>query len=459
MERDGDTIAALATAPAPAGVAVIRVSGEKAAAILSRFFRSERTPADAPRELIYGNVLDDTGEAIDSGLAVFMPGPKSFTGEDVAEFQIHGSPVLAQKLLRALVSSGLVRMAEAGEFTRRAFLNGKLDLTQAEAIAEVIEASSEHGLRVAKEHLEGKLSSVVDGLGEPLRDALAELEAGLDFPEEDIEPDNLQKIETTLHSLSKKLSDLSESYRSGAKLREGFKVLLCGPPNAGKSSLLNALLGRRRAIVSEISGTTRDLIEESMTLDGFRLVLCDSAGITETEDQIERIGVELSLERLEWADLVLVVVDGSDPELDWKALLKLLEKNGKPLWLIRNKSDLETAAIPREHRAKFEKEFQISVAAETGLDLLRKALTEKISSLEFSTSETSLLVTEARHYDCLRQAKERLDEALAALRNGLPGEVVSAEIRLSLKALEELVGKTYTEDILGRIFSKFCIGK
>jgi tRNA modification GTPase len=312
------TIAALATAPLPAGVAVIRVSGPRTRLALHALFRGKKDPVKAPRTMVFGDVVDfKSGATIDKGLAVFMPSPASFTGEDVAEFQFHGSPVLVQQILRSLYAYGILP-ASAGEFTKRAFLNGKLDLAQAEAIADVINAKGEEELRFAGEQLKGRLSQAVSGIGEPLRDALAELEASIDFPEEDIEPDRVEDIAARAEVARAKVSHLLSTYSFGALVKEGVRVLLCGAPNAGKSSLLNLILGKKRAIVSPISGTTRDLIEEEASLAGQKFVFCDSAGIRDTADEIEKIGVELAKERIPWADLVLLVVDASDTTGEWR---------------------------------------------------------------------------------------------------------------------------------------------
>jgi tRNA modification GTPase len=255
------TIAALATAPVPAGVAVIRVSGPRTRLALKALFKGKKDPLRHPRTLIFGEILDfKTSATLDKGLAVFMPGPWSFTGEDVGEFQFHGSPVLVQQVLRSLYAYGILPAA-GGEFTKRAFLNGKLDLAQAEAIADVINAKGEEELRFAGEQLKGRLSQAVSAIGEPLRDVLAELEASIDFPEEDIEPERIDQIAARAEVARAKVSQLLSTYAFGALVKEGVRVLLCGQPNAGKSSLLNLILGKKRAIVSPISGTTRDLIE------------------------------------------------------------------------------------------------------------------------------------------------------------------------------------------------------
>lgn len=455
------TIAALATAPAPAGVAVIRMSGPAVKRTLSEVFSAKQSPVEFPRQLIYGSVIDfESRQIIDRALCVYMPAPKSFTGEDVAEFQLHGSPFLVERMLHSLYRSGIAP-AEPGEFSKRAFLNGKLDLIQAEAIADLINASSEQALKIAGEHLAGRFSTAIEKLGEPLRDCLAELEASIDFPEEDIHPDSLQTIQNSLDQNLRQIETLLNSYRFGAALREGFRVLLCGAPNAGKSSLLNLLLGKQRAIVTEISGTTRDLIEESALFDGYQFVFCDSAGLTETDNTVEKIGIELAREKISWADLVLLVVDSSSEDSHWEQALSQIQGKAKAIWMVVNKIDLNPSAIGRVfcdskicHR-----NFYLSAKTQAGLDSLRDALVDEVAQSAPASADFSEVITSLRHKNCLLSAREALLNARSAIAQKLPTELISAELRLALVSLDELVGKTYTEDILGRIFSKFCIGK
>lgn len=455
------TIAALATAPSPAGIAVIRVSGPDVTTILKKVFKSKTKPSDHPRRMIFGKIIDPkTKEVLDRGLVVFMPAETSFTGEDVAEFHIHGSILIAQKLLAILYRAG-ADPAQAGEFTKRAFLNGKVDLVQAEAISDVITATSEHALKIAEEHLAGHFSQVVESIGEPLRDALAELEAAIDFPEEDIQPDKISSIAMVLKQTQEKITALLSTFLYGSKVRDGYRVLLCGQPNVGKSSILNLLLGRERAIVSDVSGTTRDLIEEEASIDGYRFVFCDSAGLTDTNDKVEKIGVELARSRLPWADLVLFVVDAAGTDDSWKTTLQEISPQAKNIWLVVNKVDLNQSAIGD---ARFESTYDrrtlyLSTKIDEMLSPLREALIEEVIASGRSIGEANQVVTNERHKLCLLRASEALGRAEKAIEAHLPPEIVSAELRLALTALEEIVGKTYTEDILGRIFSKFCIGK
>lgn len=455
------TIGALATAPAPAGIAVVRVSGPKAKLALRALFRGKRDPVTNPRRMCYGTLIDHkTGNEIDQMLAVYMPGPHSFTGEDIAELQYHGSPLITHRVLQSLFAFG-VEPAEPGEFSRRAFLNGKLDLVQAEAIADLINASSEHALKIASEHLAGRFSNAVREIGEPLRDALAEMEAAIDFSEEDIEPETDERLQAELSAAQRRIEELLRTYSYGHAVKEGFRVLLCGRPNAGKSSLLNLFLGRDRAIVSEIPGTTRDVLEEEALVNGYRFVFCDSAGITHTDDVVERIGVELARDRIGWADLVLLVVDATDKDQHWRMVLDELRGKARLIWMVTNKIDLNPGAIGEilcDSRTCAQN-FYISARTQDGFCALQEALVDEVRNSLPTGSDASEVVTNERHRSCLLRAHEALQHAIKGYQQKLPPEVIAAETRIALSQLEELVGKTHTEDLLGRIFSKFCIGK
>ncbi len=454
------TIAALATAPYPAGLAVVRISGSQARAVLRAIFLAKHHPVDDHRRLVLGKVVDHrNGQVIDSALAVYMPGPQSFTGEDIAEIQFHGGPLLVERILQSLSSFGIVP-AEPGEFSKRAFLNGKMDLTQAEAIADVINATSKTALKLASEQLQGKLKGLIDQIAEPLRNHLAELEAGLDFSDEDIEPGTIRLIQTAIEDTRLKLHNLLGTYAYGHVVRRGYRVLLCGRPNAGKSSLLNTLLGKKRAIVTEIAGTTRDLIEEEIILGGYRFVLCDTAGLHATEDVVEKIGIEQTLERLEWADLIILIADATDKQSLWRELLPHINKTNKPLWLVVNKIDLAPDCVGMievdsegEHRCS--EQFYLSTVTHGGIEAFKDGLVDIVKQHLASGAEENFIVTSERHRDCLARAESALSRA-AQLKEP---ELLSFEIRSALTTLEELVGRTYTEDILGRIFSKFCVGK
>mgnify|MGYP001180932616 CR=1 FL=1 len=461
MLYEQDTIAALATHPGPAGVAIIRVSGPDTRRISTECVDSAWSPIENARRLVFGRIVNpNTGTVIDHGLAVFMPAPHSFTGEDSLEFQIHGSPLLVQMLLRALYENG-IRPAEPGEFSKRAFLNGKMDLTQAEGLADLISAGSMQALKIAEEQFHGKLGSHIHNLGETLRDSLAEIEASIDFPEEDIEPATINKIKTAIDQTTNSISLLIKSYEQGHVIRDGFRVLLCGRPNAGKSSLLNALLKKPRAIVSEISGTTRDLIEESIDLDGYRFVFCDSAGITQSEDPIEKIGVELAIERVSWANLVLLVTDINESQSNLDQIVKILSTKAKKIWLVVNKIDQARDKIGSLecYANTCQQVVYLSALQGEGLEQLSSALIQEINGQLSSTVESTQVITNERQRACLVLAERALVTSISAIEQSMPLEIIASDLRTALGALDELIGKTSPEDILGRIFSKFCIGK
>lgn len=455
------TIAALATAPFPSGLAVVRVSGPKAKKVLPLMFEASRQPLAFPRELILGWLKHpETHEKLDQALAVFMPKPHSFSGEDTLEFQMHGSPTLVEKVLKAVYCAG-AEPAEAGEFSRQAFLNGKMDLVQAEAVCELASATSDHALQIAKDNLEGALSSAISKVAEPLRDILAEIEATLDFPEEGISPKAQSAIVGTLQSVQHSVAQLAHSFEFGSRVRDGLRVLIAGRPNAGKSSLLNALLGRERAITSEFAGTTRDFIEEELSLSGYRFVFCDSAGLHDTQDPIEKLGIELAVGKLDWADVVLLVADASESDDTWQKALQLIRSRARNIWFVVNKIDLNPQAIGvlQCDSNICSRNFYISAQSRAGTDELLAALKAEIDRAVPDRGHSNIVVTNARHFHCLQRASDAVGSALDSLQSGRPLEIASAEIRIALVALEEIVGKTYTEDILGRIFSKFCIGK
>lgn len=454
------TIAALSTAAVPAGVAVLRISGSRSASLLESIFRASATALASPRTLVFGTLVDPNDRStLDTCMAVFMPGPHSFTGEDVVELHLHGSLVLVKKTLAILYALGATP-AEAGEFTKRAFMNGKLDLVQAEAVGDIIEASSEAALKVAQEQLAGRLSAILDAVGEPLRDALAELEASIDFPEEDIQPESIRGITETIQKVQQRIDAILTSYAYGQVLRDGFRVLFYGKPNVGKSSLLNHFLGHERAIVTDIAGTTRDTLEEAATISGVPFVFCDTAGISETTDRVEQIGVQKARERISWADLVLFLVDSKNPDAHWQEDLAQLRTKNSTVWLVFSRSDLGSAGtLTASKLNSTQRVFSLSIHRPQELAALEQALLSEVQGRAPQDSSASAVLTNERHRNCLQKSIEALYQAEQAIQAQHPTEVVAAEIRLALTALDELIGVTNTEDILGRIFAKFCIGK
>jgi tRNA modification GTPase len=446
-------IAALATAPAPSGISVIRVSGSGAHDILNCIFQGKENPCNTFRKLIYGKIISyPEAQTIDHALVAAMKAPHSFTGEDSFEVQCHGSLIVVQKILQALYRAGAVPAAP-GEYTKRALLNGKLDLSQAEALASLISATTEAEHELAREQLEGRLSRVLELIGEPLRDALAEIEANIDFPEEDIEPGGLTHILKRVKQSIVELQSIEGSYRYGSVAKEGYRILLTGRPNAGKSSLFNVLLKKKRALVTEVSGTTRDILEEECILDGVKFILCDSAGIRETDDYVEKLGIELALERVGWADLVLLIIDTSDSSEEVTAQYNFLKDCAKKVWVINNKIDIQKPSLNFfDNKSKM---LSLSSYTGEGVTTLIENLLQEVRELKHDTSESSVIIINERHKHCLSKSIEYLNRCTIHL----PLEILSEELRLALQALDEIIGKTLADDILGRIFSKFCIGK
>ncbi len=457
-----DTIAAIGTPIGKGAIGIVRISGKGALKILRELFRTkkgERKENFEERKMYYGLVVNEFEEPIDEVLAVYMKGPRSFTGEDVVEIHSHGGIVVVRKILREVLRKG-ARLAEPGEFTMRAFINGKIDLTQAEAINQLIEAKSEVEAKIALKQLEGSLSKKIEELRDNLLELKAYIEAAVDFPEEEVEIlEKGQVKEKVLEALGK-LKKLIESYREGKLIREGIKVAIVGRPNVGKSSLLNALLKEERAIVTEVPGTTRDVIEESITLKGIPLRLIDTAGIRETLEKVERIGIKRSLEKLREADVILFVIDGSKglTEEDLKILNQLKKKEN--VIAVINKRDLGLK-VKCSDLTEFKRCVEVSAKEEKGIE----ELTEKILELVMIEPEAVLgkeepLITSERQKRLLEETKGALERVLKSLDEGFESpEFLSIDLDEALEKLGMIVGKITTEDMFDIIFSRFCIGK
>ena len=458
-----DTIAAIATAQGEAGIGIVRVSGALALTIAAEVFRSPRgvSPTQLPTHtLTYGHVVDATAsdEMIDEVLLGIMHAPRTYTGEDVVEFNCHGGTLPLTAVLDVVLKNG-ARVAEPGEFTKRAFLNGRLDLAQAEAVAELIASKTDLSRKIAVEALAGKLSDTVNGLNDRLAALLAEIEASIDFPEEDLD---FMKVETQLEAaraVQTELTTLLETAAEGRLITEGANVAILGKPNVGKSSLLNALVGTPRAIVTDIPGTTRDTIEEMMNIGGIPLKLIDTAGIRHTDDIVEQQGVERSKAVQERAELHLMMFDASQPLNDADHELLKTAQASKAI-LILNKMDLPVVTSPTALLAHCPKKQVVETAIPEGkgLDKLKATISEELLGGELGIGE-SPIVTNARHQEALRRANEGLDYAIESLENGMPPDLIAVDLRIGLEGLGDIVGKTTTEDILDRIFSQFCVGK
>lgn len=460
------TIAAVATGRGRAGVGIVRLSGERAVEIAAQIFAplSGKNLAEAEnRRAVYGNIILK-GQQLDDGLALIMRGPNSYTGEDVAELQCHGAPVLLREIVAACCERG-ARPAEAGEYTRRAFLNGRLDLLKAQAVMDVIEAKTAASLKLAAGHLSGKASAKIRRWREGLLDILVHLEALIDFPEEGIEELSLEEAGAKLRSIQEAMEQLYRTGNTGKILREGLVTAIVGTPNAGKSSLLNALLGEERAIVTEIAGTTRDSLEEYADIGGVPLRLIDTAGIRATEDLVEKLGIERSRRALEQAELILAVFDGSRPlSVDDQELLKDLAaaNRGKKVFLLLNKQDL-TVCPEAEEAVKAAGEagncFQISAQRGEGLEPLTEAIREYALS---GVSEDELaeggVATEWEAYR-LGAAITSVTAAADALADGLGADCATIDLTAAVDSLGGILGLTASEDVVDHIFSRFCVGK
>ncbi len=455
MNPNQDTIAAVATATGRGGVGIIRVSGPRAHAMAITL--GGREPK--PRYAHYGPLFADSGDVLDEGLLLFFPGPHSFTGEDVLELQGHGGPVVLDMLLRRCLQLG-ARMARPGEFSERAFLNDKLDLAQAEAIADLIEASSEQAARNALRSLQGEFSRRVHALTEKLIGLRIYVEAAIDFPEEEIDFLADGHVLSQLDAVRQELAGVLREAGQGALLRDGMTVVIAGRPNAGKSSLLNALAGREAAIVTDIAGTTRDVLREHIHIDGMPLHVVDTAGLRDTHDQVERIGVERALKAIGEADRILLVVDSTAPEADDPFALwpEFLEQRPDPhkVTLIRNKADLSGERVGLETCADGHITVTLSARGLEGLDLLREHL--KACMGYEQTSEGSFSARR-RHLQALQQASASLEHGREQLTVLGAGELLAEDLRMAQQALGEITGAFTPDDLLGRIFSSFCIGK
>ena len=455
MNPNQDTIAAVATATGRGGVGIIRVSGPRARAMAITL--GGREPK--PRYAHYGPLFADSGVVLDEGLLLFFPGPHSFTGEDVLELQGHGGPVVLDMLLRRCLQLG-ARMARPGEFSERAFLNDKLDLAQAEAIADLIEASSEQAARNALRSLQGEFSRRVHALTEKLIGLRIYVEAAIDFPEEEIDFLADGHVLSQLDAVRQELASVLREAGQGALLRDGMTVVIAGRPNAGKSSLLNALAGREAAIVTDIAGTTRDVLREHIHIDGMPLHVVDTAGLRDTHDQVERIGVERALKAIGEADRILLVVDSPAPEADDPFALwpEFLEQRPDPhkVTLIRNKADLSGETVGLETCTDGHVTLTLSARGLEGLDLLREHL--KACMGYEQTSEGSFSARR-RHLQALQQASASLEHGREQLTVLGAGELLAEDLRMAQQALGEITGAFTPDDLLGRIFSSFCIGK
>ena len=455
-----DTIAAIATAPGEGGIGIIRISGEKSLEVAQSIFKSKSGKMIKDynaRTLIYGTIVDGE-KVIDEVLVAYMKGPNSYTAEDVIEINCHGGFISVKKILELILSKD-VRLAEAGEFTKRAFLNGRIDLSQAEAIIDVIKSKTDMAHEVAQNQLEGSLSNKIKELRNNVTEVLAHLEVAIDFSEEDVEEITYQTLSEKAEELRKEIKKLYDTAESGKILRDGLKTVIVGKPNVGKSSLLNSILGENRAIVTDIAGTTRDVIEEFVNIKGIPLKIVDTAGIRETEDIVEKIGVEKSRESFNTADLVIMVLDSSR-ELSNEDIDILEKLEDKKTIVLLNKTDLEQK-IDEDKILKYVDKgsiIKISALQHEGIEELH----DKIEAMVYNGSiknTSSLVITNSRHKDALLKAYESINDAINAIEQNLPYDFIEVDFKNIWDYLGYINGDTVKEDLLDTIFSNFCIGK
>ena len=453
-----DTIAAIATIPAPSAIGIVRLTGPDTRRILDGVFAPANgcpMSAQTPRKLVFGRALDRSGGVIDEALAVLFPGPNSYTGEDCAEIHCHGSPVVLDEVLAAAFARG-ARQARGGEFTQRAFLSGRMDLIQAESVADLIDAESAGAARNAVGQLQGRMSRSVGGIYDALMDVVSRFYAIVDYPDEEIEPLQQAQIEQTLAESAERLDALLATFSRGRLLKSGVPAVILGKPNAGKSSLLNALLGYDRAIVTDIAGTTRDTVEEKVLVGSVLLRLCDTAGIRDAADTVERLGVERAQQAAQRAELALLVLDGSAPLTREDEEAIAAARQARRMLVLVNKADLPQVLDTAALRVRFGEVIPLSARSGAGVDALCRAVEELFAGGETPRGE---LLTNARQAESAQRALDAVRRAEQALRSGLSPDAVLTDAEEALEALAEFSGKRVRDDLVATIFSRFCVGK
>lgn len=450
MSKSMDTIAAQATAAGEGGVAIVRLSGAQSERILSRVFARKNGGPLENRRLTLGRIVD-RGETVDEAMAVLMRAPLSYTREDVAEIHCHGSQALVGRILRLLMREG-ARMAEPGEFTMRAFLNGRIDLAQAEAVMRMIRAGSERAMRSAVRQMEGGVSAFVRAAREEMIVLLSSLAAAIDFPDEVEETETAQQVLARCEAIRERLIASCDA-RAGRIEDEGLRVVLAGRPNAGKSSLMNCLLGGDRAIVTDVPGTTRDTLTESFLHEGVRVNLTDTAGLRKTDDVVERIGVQRAMKALAEADVRVLVIDGSETDMDIDEHFE----GHEPEMVVISKGDLDPELSSEAVARRYPQSRVITVSAVTGEGI--PALKDMLVSFAPKDATESSMLSQARHVEAALRACESLSDAMQAIRDGMPLDLCAVDLSAALDCLGEITGETMSEKVIDEVFARFCVGK
>ena len=461
-----ETIAAISTAPGEGGIGIVRVSGPASTDVMRKMMKACPETIEA-RHAYFGKIIGLESEIIDEGIFLFMQGPNSYTGEDMLEIQAHGSNVSLKEILRAVLNGGYdgIRMAEPGEFTKLAFLNGKMDLSQAEAVIDIIKAKTDMSLEIAENQRAGRLSDAIIEIRETLLDILAHMAVDIDYPDEDIQDSENDEVAGELRWVLNDVDNLLDTASIGRIAREGIRIAIVGKPNVGKSSLMNALLGEGRVIVTDVPGTTRDTVEENASLGGIPIVLIDTAGLRETDDKVEKIGIERTEKAIAAADMVMLVIDGSkDLESKDDEILNYIKSmNGEHILVVINKQDLGNAVSEDAIRNMIE-DCRVVSTSLVGKNAIEAAKTinttigEMFELGEINTSEANI-VTNERHIRLLRKASDNLDEAISMLENGEPLEVAELSVHYAYDELGFIVGEEVGDDVIDAVFSKFCLGK
>lgn len=455
-----DTIAAISTPPGEGAISIVRMSGEEAVSIAQKVFSGKDLTQAKSHTINYGHIVDPkTHEEIDEVMVSLMLAPKTFTREDVVEINCHGGIVATNRILQLLLVNG-ARLAEPGEFTKRAFLHGRIDLTQAESVMDLIRAKTDRSMKIALNQLDGNLSHLIDSLRKDILDVLAQVEVNIDYPEyDDVEEMTTKLLKEKAIEIKQRIEQLLKTASQGKIMREGLATALVGRPNVGKSSLLNHLLHEDKAIVTDVAGTTRDVIEEYVNVSGVPLKLIDTAGIRETDDKVEKIGVERSKKAIEQSDLVLLVLNAAE-SLTKEDLELIRLTNDKKRIIILNKTDLEEK-LDRKELAKISENapvYATSILKNEGVEALEEAIA-KLFFNGIENSQSTVMVTNARHIALLKKAQNSLDSVLEGISSGMPVDLVQIDMTEAWNLLGEITGESYEDELLDQLFSQFCLGK